>query len=53
MAVDGPKPKKKKKKVKPRDSWNAASKCKTLREVLDEAQYHKYPSWVRVKAHFH
>ena len=44
VAVSGAKRSKKKKK-KARDKWNAAQKCKTLQEVLDEAQYHKYPSW--------
>jgi len=37
--------KKKKKKAK-RDAWNATQKCKSLQEILDEAEYHKYPSWV-------
>ena len=38
--------KRSKKKKKKKDTWNAAQKCKSLQEVLDEAQYHKYPSWV-------
>jgi len=38
--------KRKQKKKAKRDVWNAAQKCKSLQEVLDEAQYHKYPSWV-------
>ena len=36
----------KKKKPKKKDIWNATQKCKTLQEVLDEAEYHKYPSWM-------
>lgn len=36
----------KKKKKPKRDAWNATQKCKSLQEVLDEAQYHKYPSFV-------
>ena len=44
--MDGPKRSSKKKKAKKRDVWNATQKCKTLQEVLDEAEYHKYPSWV-------
>ena len=34
------------KKQKKKDIWSATSKCKTLQEVLDEAEYHKYPSFV-------
>jgi len=45
VAVDAPKRGKKKKKQK-RDVWNANQKCKSLQEILDEAEYHKYPSWV-------
>lgn len=49
MAVAGPKrgkaQKKKGKKAK-KDIWNAARKCKSLQEILDEADEHKYPSWV-------
>ena len=37
---------KKKKKAKKKDVWNAAQNCKSLQEVIDEADYHKYPSWV-------
>ena len=37
---------KKKKKKARKDTWNATQKCKSLQEVLDEADYHKYPSWV-------
>ncbi len=37
---------KKKKKRRQSDVWNAAQKCKSLREIIDEAEYHKYPSWV-------
>ena len=45
VSVDVRKKKNKKKKVK-KDVWNATQKCKSLQEVLDEAEYHKYPSWV-------
>uniref|UniRef100_A0A7S3TUL0 Vps72/YL1 C-terminal domain-containing protein n=1 Tax=Strombidinopsis acuminata TaxID=141414 RepID=A0A7S3TUL0_9SPIT len=37
---------KKNKAKRKRDSWLAPQQCKSLQEVLDEAQYHKYPSWV-------
>lgn len=49
VAVDSSKrssSKKKKKAKAKRDAWNAAQKCKSLQEILDEAEYHKYPSWV-------
>lgn len=49
MAVDEPKRRSKKKKRTSKDnsnSWNAAQKCKTLQEIVDEAQYDLYPSWV-------
>jgi len=38
--------KQRRKKQKKRDAWNASQQCKTLQEIIDEAQYHKYPSWV-------
>ena len=46
VKVDGPKRGKSKKKPKKKDIWNATQKCKSLQEVLDEEEYHKYPSWV-------
>lgn len=49
VAVDEPKRRSKKKKRTSKDnsnSWNAAQKCKTLQEIVDEAQYDLYPSWV-------
>ena len=51
VAVDKKKPKgrgkaEKGKKKGKKDAWNAAQKCKSLTEILDEAEYHKYPSWV-------
>lgn len=46
VAVDAPKRSKKNKKKQKKDAWNAAKQCKSLQEVLDEAEYHKYPSWV-------
>ena len=27
-------------------AFGAAQKCKTLPEIIDEAEYHRYPSWV-------
>jgi hypothetical protein len=45
VKIDGPK-RGKKKKQKKRDIWSATQKCKSLNEVIDEAEYHKYPSWV-------
>ena len=45
VAVDQPK-KKKPKKAKKALSSHLAKKCKSLQEILDEAQFHKYPSWV-------
>ena len=44
VAVDVRKKSKKKKAKK--EGWNAMQKCKSLQEILDEAEYHKYPSWV-------
>ena len=44
VAVDARKKSKKKKAKK--EGWNAMQKCKSLQEILDEAEYHKYPSWV-------
>ena len=47
MKVDGSSKRGKKKKVKKKDIWSAANqKCKSLQEILDEAEYHKYTSWV-------
>eukprot|EP00308_Calcidiscus_leptoporus_P022885 CAMPEP_0119373454 /NCGR_PEP_ID=MMETSP1334-20130426/25660_1 /TAXON_ID=127549 /ORGANISM="Calcidiscus leptoporus, Strain RCC1130" /LENGTH=169 /DNA_ID=CAMNT_0007391241 /DNA_START=12 /DNA_END=521 /DNA_ORIENTATION=+ len=46
VAVGTSKRPKKKKTNKKRDAWAAAQQCKSLQEVLDEAQYHQYPSWV-------
>jgi zinc finger HIT domain-containing protein 1 len=46
VAVAGPKRGKSKKKKQKKDVWNATQKCKSLQEILDEAEYHKYPSWV-------
>ena len=45
VKVDGPK-RGKKKKQKKRDIWSAASKCKSLQEIIDEGDYDNYPSWV-------
>ena len=45
VAVDQPK-KKKPKKAKKALSSHLAKKCKSLQEILDEEQFHKYPSWV-------
>ena len=45
VAVDAPKRKNRKKKAKT-DKFNAALKCKTLQEIIDDAQYEHYPSWV-------
>ena len=38
----------KKKKAKKKDVWSASAreKCKSLQEIIDEAEYQKYPSWV-------
>ena len=43
--MDGPK-RGKKKKQKKRDIWSATQKCKSLQEIIDEGEYHSYPSWV-------
>ena len=54
VKVDGPKRGKSKKKPKKKDAWNSTQKCKSLQEVLDEAEYHKYPSnvpnWASIAA---
>lgn len=48
IKVDGPKRGKNKKKAKKANIWSATArdKCKSLQEIIDEAEYHKYPSWV-------
>uniref|UniRef100_A0A7S4NC35 Vps72/YL1 C-terminal domain-containing protein n=1 Tax=Prymnesium polylepis TaxID=72548 RepID=A0A7S4NC35_9EUKA len=46
VAVGTSKKSNKKKKKQKRDIWNATQKCKPLQEILDEEQFHRYPSWV-------
>ena len=45
VAVGATKRGKKKKKAR-KDIWSSAQKCKSLQEILDEAEHHKYPSWM-------
>ena len=46
VSVAGPKRGRGKKKTQKKDVFSATQKCKSLSEVVDEADYHTYLSWV-------